>query len=324
MQCSIVIRAYNESPHLARLLEGIARQTCKDAEILLVDSGSTDATVSIAESYGVRVLHIPPREFTFGRSLNLGIEAASSDFIVIASAHVYPVYPDWIETLLRPFGQPDVALVYGKQRGTAESHFSERQVFRQWFPDTDIPDQANPFCNNANAAIRRSLWAEHSYDESLTGLEDLAWANWAKSHGGRLVYASHAEVIHVHHETPQGVYNRYRREAMAFKRIFPESHFSIYDCARLTMSNVLHDLAQAVREGCAWQNAASILRFRTAQFWGTYQGYRRSSAVTQELRQRFYYPGSTTLPQVGESRLEPIRYNEGTVTGGSGDRREPS
>ena len=45
------------------------------------------------------------------------------------------------------------------------------------------------------------------------------------------------------------------------------------------------------------------------QFWGTYQGYRNSSAVTQALRQTFYYPPSlsTTAPR---REVEPITYKE--------------
>ncbi|HEY2982036.1 MAG TPA: glycosyltransferase family A protein, partial [Anaerolineales bacterium] len=181
MQCSVIIRAYNEEKHLGRLLEGISHQSVKDVELILVDSGSTDRTVSIAESFGVRVVHIRPGEFTFGRSLNLGVRAATRELVVIASAHVYPVYPDWLECLLRPFEDEAVALVYGKQRGGETAKFSEQQVFHQWYPDGDVPRQPSPFCNNANAAIRRSLWEAHPYDEALTGLEDLDWAKWAQS-----------------------------------------------------------------------------------------------------------------------------------------------
>ncbi len=72
-------------------------------EVILVDSGSTDATVSIAESFGARIVQILPEEFTFGRSLNFGFKPATRELVVIASAHVYPVYPDWLETFLRPF-----------------------------------------------------------------------------------------------------------------------------------------------------------------------------------------------------------------------------
>src|SRR6187549_2224587 len=103
MNCSIIIRAYNEERHIGRLLEGIRQQTIRDVEIILVDSGSTDGTDSVAETFGARIVRIPSSEFTFGRSLNLGIQAATRELIVIASAHVYPVYPDWLEFLLRPF-----------------------------------------------------------------------------------------------------------------------------------------------------------------------------------------------------------------------------
>jgi glycosyltransferase involved in cell wall biosynthesis len=106
--CSIIIRAYNEEKHIGRLLEGLRQQTLKDVEIILVDSGSTDRTVSVAESFGARIVRIPSAEFTFGRSLNFGLRSATREFVVIASAHVYPVYPDWLESLLRPFAADDV------------------------------------------------------------------------------------------------------------------------------------------------------------------------------------------------------------------------
>ena len=135
------------------------------------------------QAYPVQILHIPPEEFSFGRSLNLGIAEARREFVVFASAHVYPVYPDWLERLLAPFADPKVGLSYGKQRGNSPTNFSEQQVFAHWFPDQSIPHQPHPFCNNANAAIRRSLWQEHPYDETLTGLEDLAWARWSDRPG---------------------------------------------------------------------------------------------------------------------------------------------
>ena len=313
MDSSIVIRAYNEARHLPRLLEGLNHQTVKEVEVILVDSGSTDGTASLAESFGARVVRIAAQEFTFGRSLNLGIEAAKHDFVVIASAHVYPVYPDWLECLLRPFDDHKIALVYGKQRGTSTSKFSEHQIFQQWFPDADVARQPSPFCNNANAALRRSLWVEHPYDETLTGLEDVAWAKWAQSLGWDIAYASKAEILHAHNETPRGVFNRYKREGMAFKQIFSESHFNIYDFARLTTTNILSDLGHAANERVLLRNLASILWFRTMQFWGTYQGYRTSGPLTAQLRQTFYYPrgaSANRLSPGSERDIQPIRYNQ--------------
>jgi len=309
--CSIVIRANNEEGHIGRLLSGILQQTIPQIEIILVDSGSTDNTVAIAQQYLVRVVHIPPDEFTFGRSLNLGIDAAQGEFIVIASAHIYPVYPDWLERLLSPFSDPQVALIYGRQRGDRITRFSESQVFARWYPENSNPVQKYPFCNNANAAIRRELWARHPYDETLSGLEDLAWARWAVNEGYHLAYIAEAEVVHVHDEQPRQVYNRYRREAMAFKHIFPQERFGLRDFLRLLSSNIASDLWHAARQGVLGASWSSIVWFRWMQFRGTYQGFHQSGPLTWQLRQTFYYPqGINPTLRPPTRGIEPIQYND--------------
>ncbi|HUM24804.1 MAG TPA: glycosyltransferase family 2 protein [Anaerolineales bacterium] len=306
---SIIIRAYNEEKYIGRLLEGIKQQTVQDVDVILVDSGSTDSTVAIAESYGTRIVRIRPEEFTFGRSLNFGVKEAKREFIVMASAHVYPVYPDWLETLLRPFQDEKVALTYGKQRGYEGSKYSEHQIFHQWYPDDSNADQTTAFCNNANAAIRKSLWQQHPYDEMLTGLEDLEWAKWAKGQGYKIAYAAEAEIIHIHNETPRGVYNRYRREAMALRKIYPEAHFNFYDFLRLTTTNILSDLWHAARERVLLKNISSIFWFRYMQFHGTRMGHRETSLITPQLRETFYYARERKMKDERKRDVEPIRYN---------------
>ena len=69
------------------------------------------------------------------------------------------------------------------------------------------------------------LWEAHPYDESLPALEDLEWGKWALEQGYGIAYCAEAEVIHVHNESLAGIYNRYKREAMAFKRIYPHETF---------------------------------------------------------------------------------------------------
>lgn len=314
--CSLVVRAYNEEQHIGRLLEGVRRQSVSSVQVILVDSGSMDSTTKIAESHGATILHIPPADFTFGRSLNLGLAAATSDLVVIASAHVYPVYPDWLELLLGPFQDPKVGLTYGKQRGDENSKFSEQQIFNRWFPDHQIPRQGHAFCNNANAAIRRALWQVHPYDEELPGLEDLAWAKWAREQGHAISYVPEAEVIHVHQETPRGVLNRYRREGMAFKHIHPEAHFNYYDFVRNLFSSIGFDLLHACRAGKLWKSLASIFWFRFNQFRGTYLGYRQTGALTADLRQTFYYHVGWERNKPSPRDVDPIRYDDPSNQGG--------
>ncbi len=307
--CSLVIRAYNEQAHLGRLLDGVLQQSTREVEIVLADSGSTDHTLEVAALYPVKVVHIPPAEFTFGYSLNTAIHHSQGEFIVLASAHVYPVYPDWIESLLAPFADPQVGLTYGKQRGSAENNFAEQQIFQHWYPDQSKPRQSTPFCNNANAAIRRSLWENCPYDENLPGLEDLDWANRIMALGNSISYVAEAEVIHIHAETPRAVYNRYRREAMAFKRIFPHENYHLGNLVHHLTTNILSDARQAARQHKLLACLDELTWFRWMPFWGTYQGYRQSGPLTWQLRQTFYYPsGSTSSASPSSRPISPIEY----------------
>ena len=308
---SIVIRAYNEEQHIGRLLTGIVKQTVKDPEIILVDSGSSDATRAIASQYPVKIVHIDPDEFTFGRSLNKGIEAATGEIIVMISAHCYPVYPDWLEQLVAPFENPEVAAAYGKQRGGESNHYSEHQFFRNYFPEISQPRQTQPYLHNANAAIRKSLWEKHSYDEQLTGIEDLAWGSWALEEGYVIAYVAEAEIVHLHEESFSQVYNRYRREAIAMKQILPESKFGFQDFLSHWVKKSASDLVQAVREGVFFQMLGDVIAFRLMQYWGTYRGYQFSGKIDAQLHHQFYYPPSILDDKGASSReVDPIQYQE--------------
>jgi len=288
--CSIIIRCYNEEQHIGRLLSGIMQQTLKNVEIILVDSGSTDATLSIASRYPTKVVYIAPEEFSFGRALNVGCEAATGEYIVNASAHVYPVYNDWLERLLAPFADSQIALVYGKQLGNEITKFSEHQILAKWFPDHSNLNQDHPFCNNANAAIRRKLWEKMPYNEELTGLEDLDWAKRVMNEGYHIAYAADADIMHVHNETPMRIYNRYRREAIALKRIYPHERFNALDFLHLFTSNLISDYYHAWHKGLVLKNLIGIPLFRLMQFSGTYRGFSQRSQITSGLKHTFYYP----------------------------------
>ena len=127
VQTSIVILTLNEAKHLGNLMQGIHNQNYHDWEIILVDSGSTDATLEIAEKYGAHIYHIPSHEFTFGRSLNLGCSKANGDYLVFASGHVWPITNNWLRNLVKPFDEPSVTMVYGRQRATDANRLCEQR-----------------------------------------------------------------------------------------------------------------------------------------------------------------------------------------------------
>lgn len=287
---SVVIRSYQEERFIRRLFLGLQGQTMRNFEVILVDSGSTDRTVEIANSFDAIVRRIDKDEFSFGRSLNVGCAEAKGDILVFASAHVYPTRTDWLETLVAPFDDPKVMVVYGKQRGDERTQFAENQIFKQWYPDRSDWNQATPFCNNANCAVRRTIWQEVRYDEALTGLEDLAFAKEVLRRGGRVAYNASAEIIHVHEETWDRIRNRYKREAIALRQIEPTISFGPLDFITLTLRNVVSDLAEARRQKCLLREWSSILLFRYNQFLGTYLGHASPPQLTRDIRNRFYFP----------------------------------
>jgi rhamnosyltransferase len=299
---SIVIRAFNEEKHIGNLLQSLQQQTFHDFEIILVDSGSTDRTLAIAALFPVQVLHIKPGEFTFGRSLNIGLRAARGQVAVLASAHVLPLASDWLEKIVAPFEDPKVGLVYGKQRAGVGGKFSEAQHLLRWFPEHSNLDQQHAYCNNANLALRLSLWEQHPFDENLTGLEDLAWASYWHQNGVKLAYVSEAGVTHFHNEKPAQIVNRHRREAIALKRILPQSHFTLKDFASQYVRSVASDLRAAAHQRIFLREAAGIFAFRALQYYGTYRGYHDPADPAANLKHVFYYPPGSLEPR---SQAEP-------------------
>jgi glycosyltransferase involved in cell wall biosynthesis len=296
LNASVVIRALNEERHIGRLLAGLGHQTVQPHEIILVDSGSTDATVDIAEHYGCTIVRIPKEQFSFGRALNVGCAAASGDVLCMLSAHVYPVYDTYLEQMLAPFARPEIAVVYGRQVGDQRTKYSESRLLLKWFPEESIWDQGHPFSNNANAAVRRDEWAELRYDEELTGLEDLEFADRAIGKGYGVAYVAEAPVVHVHEESWDRIRNRYRREAIAYKRIMDEKQLSAVEAVRLAAANIASDYWHALRDRQLTTNLVGIPLFRVAQFLGAWEGFRSEPALTDELRRRFYYPLDLSRP----------------------------
>ena len=309
---SVIIRCFNEERHIGRLLSGLLNQTQRPDQIILVDSGSSDSTLEIASLFPVEVHTIDPKEFSLGRSLNTGCRAAVGEILLITSAHVHPVYDSWLVELVAPLSDPSVALAYGRQVGDERTKYSEHRVMAKWFGLQSEVRQDHAFCNNANAAVRRSEWEAHPYNEDLTGLEDVDWAKRAIERGRSIAYVSEAPVVHAHDETWRQLINRYRREAIAHRRIYHEHHMSGVEAIRLAVANIASDYVHATRDRVLLKNLAAIPAFRVAQFWGTYRGFAQRGEASAALRRHFYYPhGWRRQKGAGTPRnARPIDYEE--------------
>lgn len=92
MKISIVIPVLNEARHLPNTLSIQAT----DVEIIVVDGGSQDETVAIAQSFGVKVLQSAP-----GRAaqMNTGAKVASGEILLFL--HADTRLPDGFDQMIR-------------------------------------------------------------------------------------------------------------------------------------------------------------------------------------------------------------------------------
>ena len=120
IKCSVGVMAYNEEKNITKILNALLNQELAQArisEIIVVSSGSTDATNDIVKDFEknnkkVKLIIQPERK---GKSsaINLFIENAKNDILVVESADTIPE-KDTVEKLLKPFNNPRVGMTGGR------------------------------------------------------------------------------------------------------------------------------------------------------------------------------------------------------------------
>jgi rhamnosyltransferase len=200
---SIVIRAKNEARFIGEALHAIFdSQALVPRQVVVVDSGSTDGTQALVQSFPTSLIQIAPEEFTYGYALNLGVANVDAEIVATLSAHSLPVNHDWLRHLIEPFARADVAGVYGRQLPRPNATFLELIGMRLTGVLSDTPRMLDrrPLFSNANGAFRRSLWLEHPFDECVGGAEDIAWVRTMQERGFVIAYQPTASVYHSHGE----------------------------------------------------------------------------------------------------------------------------
>jgi len=291
MDVSVIIRTFNEGNYLQELLDCINRQDVGDllCEIIIVDSGSADNTLAIASKNNVIIQHISKKDFTFGRSLNVGCAKAMGKYLVFISGHCIPVDNSWLLNLIQPIIQNRAMYTYGKQIGGTGTKFSETQVFAKYYPNDTKSIQTDYYCNNANSALLRSEWEKYKFNEQLTGLEDLYLAKKIFENGSRTVYVPSSSVYHIHNETWRKVKNRYEREAIALRKIMPEIHVHFSDFIYFFFSSVLLDYSIAIKEKGLRSEILPIILYRFMQYWGVYRGNHLHRVMSERIKHKYYY-----------------------------------
>jgi glycosyltransferase involved in cell wall biosynthesis len=189
---SLILTVRNEETSLDALLHSLAAQTRHPEEVILVDGGSTDRTLEIAQTWRARlplcIVNAPGATIAQGR--NQALRRATGEIIAVTDAGVV-LSPEWLEALTRPFArpiaqQPDVVAGFFDAR--PESRF-ELFLGAATLPDVDEVRPERFLPSSRSLAFRRSLFAARmQYPEWLDYCEDLIFDLRLKRAGARFEF----------------------------------------------------------------------------------------------------------------------------------------
>ena len=115
----VIIPAFNEEQSIRRVLDDIPRGFANDTygvairQIVVVDNGSTDATASVAEKAGAKVLYEP--QPGYGQACFMGLQTLCKCDIVVFLDGDYSDYPEEMQDLILPICRDGVDLVIGSR-----------------------------------------------------------------------------------------------------------------------------------------------------------------------------------------------------------------
>ena len=209
---SVVVRARNEAQNLRSLLQILHDQALHETmklQLIVVDNESEDDTRMVAERFSADLVELSIDEFTWGRALNRGLDAAQGELVVLLSADAHPVSSNWLISLCEPFQDVRIGAVYGRQIPRRSAPLDEWVRVCKTFPDSDrswsLDDLQGDVvrglvASNACAVVRRSVWESIKYDEESHGAEELSWTAQVLRAGYEVRYVSHISVEHSHRE----------------------------------------------------------------------------------------------------------------------------
>lgn len=236
-----------------------AQKGIRDLEIIVVDSGSSDNTVKIAEHYGARIFSIKPEEFNHGAVRNIGAEKATGDYFVFLSQDVIPIGDFCVHAIIkiiendpliaaataRQIPRSDADLFacwqlwyyYNKVLGLSEDHISsvDKTVFMSLSPDEK---RRVSQLDNIFSCIRKDIFDRLKF-KSLPYAEDLDLGLRIISNGYKMAFFSTLGVVHSHTRPPDYYFRRSYVDVKHLVRLLEYKPISWCDFGILSAEDML-------------------------------------------------------------------------------------
>ncbi len=217
MKVALYIPCFNSARTIQACLEAVLHQERLPEQILVVDDGSTDATIEIAKKYPVKIIGHPENR-GLAAARNTAIRSTDAEFIASLDSDCEPD-KGWLACLIKNINSPATAGAGGRvEEGNLSSLFDIwRSVHMQqhW----GAKKKTNPpFLFGSNTLFRReALIKAGSYNESYgNNFEDVDISNRLRKSGYNLVYEPRAAAVHLKGDDLFSLLNNFWRWNLAF------------------------------------------------------------------------------------------------------------
>ncbi len=205
---SVVIPTWRGAEHISLLLQSLWRQTLCPAEVIVIDSSSTDDTASIAAEAGCTVEVIPKAAFDHGATRNLAARMARGEILVFMTQDAAPAGADFLERLVQPIQQGKASAAYARQLPHPDTPPPEAFARGFNYPAgshlkslADLPRLRIKtfFFSNVASAIDREVFEQlGGFPEHVIMNEDMHFAAKLLMSGRKIAYQAEAKVFHSH------------------------------------------------------------------------------------------------------------------------------
>ena len=223
----IIIPVYKPDERLKRLFRGIAAQTVKPGNIIVMYTRSSPDD-RFAQEYidegrkaagDLKVYEIEKNEFDHGGTRAAAVSESHSDIFIMMTMDAVPADEYLIERLTGIFGRDkNVGAAYGRQLPDTDSSLAEKFTRGFNYPGTPVLKSKDDidrlgiktfFCSNVCAAYRRDIYDKlGGFIDRTIFNEDMIYAHRVIMNGYKIYYAADAGVIHSHDYTPMQQFHR--------------------------------------------------------------------------------------------------------------------
>jgi len=235
---SVIVPVKNAAAQLQRLLPRILEQETRDRiEIIAVDSGSSDASVTVLQEHGATILAIDSEAFNHGATRNAAAGYARGEILIFVNQTTLPRDKRWLSALIAPFAaDPRIAGICSRVLPHPGADPLTRfdgmrdpsgSADRQQRSISDIDEygrlaghQLRILINfhTVSAAIRADIFRLIPFREVLMG-EDIFWAKDALEAGYIIQHEPASVVWHSHNYSIFEVLQRNVDDGMAKRQI---------------------------------------------------------------------------------------------------------